>query len=55
MPSYGLNKGSAYVNTRWHPLKPNTEYTWLVETCDSNKYNEINMTIHQPIQFFKTN
>lgn len=54
MPSYGLNKESAYVNTRWRPLKPKTEYTWLVETCDSNKYDKINMTIHQPLQFFKT-
>jgi uncharacterized protein (DUF362 family) len=55
MPSYGLNKNSALVNTRWRPLKPNTEYTWFVETCDSNKHSDIDLTIYQPHQYFKTN
>jgi hypothetical protein len=55
IPSYGLNKGSALVNTRWRPLNPDSEYSWLTEICDSNSYKNINMTIHQPIQYFKTN
>ena len=55
MPLYGLNKNSALANTRWKPLKPNTEYTWLVEICDSNKYSNINTTIFQPVQYFTTN
>ncbi|MHA1986610.1 MAG: DUF362 domain-containing protein [Promethearchaeota archaeon] len=55
MPFYGLNKNSALVNTRWKPLKPNTEYTWFVEICDSNKYSNINLTVYQPHQYFKTN
>ncbi|MFW9865499.1 MAG: DUF362 domain-containing protein [Candidatus Thorarchaeota archaeon] len=54
MPSYGLNKSSALVNTRWRPLKSNSEYTWLTEISDSNMYENINMTIYQPIQTFKT-
>jgi uncharacterized protein (DUF362 family) len=54
MPFHGLNKNTALVNTRWRPLKPNTEYTWFVEICDSNKHDEINMTICQPYQHFKT-
>ncbi|MHA2122006.1 MAG: DUF362 domain-containing protein, partial [Promethearchaeota archaeon] len=55
IPSYGLNKGSALINTRWRLLKPDSEYSWLTEICDSNSYKDINMTIHQPIQHFKTN
>ncbi len=54
MPSFGLNKSSALVNTRWRPLKPGSEYSWLTEISDSNSYSNINMTIHQPIQYFKT-
>jgi len=54
IPSYGLNKSSTLVNTRWRPLEPNSEYSWLTEICDSNSYKDINMTIHQPIQHFKT-
>ncbi|MFW9894370.1 MAG: DUF362 domain-containing protein [Candidatus Thorarchaeota archaeon] len=54
MPLYGFNKKSALANTRWRPLEPDTEYTWMVEICDSNKHSDINLTIHQPIQFFKT-
>jgi uncharacterized protein (DUF362 family) len=54
MPSYGLNKNSALVNTRWRPLKPNSEYSWMTEICDSNTYSKINMTIYQPMQYFKT-
>ena len=54
MPFYGLNKNSALVNTRWKPLKHGTEYTWVVEICDSNKFSSINLTIHQPSQYFKT-
>lgn len=54
MPSYGLNKSTALVNTRWRPLKPNSEYSWMTEICDSNTYSKINMTIYQPIQYFKT-
>ena len=54
IPSYGLNRASALVNTRWKPLKPNTEYTWLTEIYDSNKLGEINLSINQPIQHFKT-
>jgi hypothetical protein len=54
MPLYGLNKNSALVNTRWRPLQSNTEYTWFVEICDSNKHSDINITIYQPIQYFKT-
>ncbi|MFX1409488.1 MAG: DUF362 domain-containing protein [Promethearchaeota archaeon] len=53
MPSYGLNKNSALVFTRWKPLKPSTEYTWLTEICDANKYGDINTTIYQPPQYFK--
>jgi uncharacterized protein (DUF362 family) len=55
MPYYGLNKNTALVNTRWKPLKSNIDYTWLVEICDSNKPSNINMTIYQPHQYFKTN
>ncbi|KKL62281.1 hypothetical protein LCGC14_2186800, partial [marine sediment metagenome] len=33
---------------------PNTEYTWLVEISDSNKFSNINLTIHQPSQYFTT-
>ncbi|MFX0042508.1 MAG: DUF362 domain-containing protein [Candidatus Hodarchaeota archaeon] len=54
MSSYGLNKSSALVFTRWKPLKPNTEYTWFTEICDANKYGNTNMTIYQPIQYFHT-
>ncbi|MHA2089163.1 MAG: hypothetical protein ACW972_12850, partial [Promethearchaeota archaeon] len=54
MPRYGLNKNTALVNTRWKPLKPNTDYTWFVEICDSNKHGDINITIYQPHQYFKT-
>ncbi|MFX1451355.1 MAG: DUF362 domain-containing protein [Promethearchaeota archaeon] len=54
IPSYGLNKSSALINTRWKPLKPDTAYSWLTEICDSNLYNKINMSIHQPVQYFKT-
>jgi uncharacterized protein (DUF362 family) len=54
MPLYGLNKNTALVNTRWKPLKSNTEYTWFVEMCDSNKHGDINITIYQPHQHFKT-
>ncbi|UCD00664.1 MAG: hypothetical protein JSV23_07170, partial [Promethearchaeota archaeon] len=53
MPSYGLNKSSTLVFTRWKPLKPNTEYTWLTEICDANEYSNINMTIYQPVQYFR--
>ena len=54
MPSYGFNKDFALVNTRWKPLKPNTEYTWLTEIYDSNKLSNINLCIYQPHQQFKT-
>jgi uncharacterized protein (DUF362 family) len=54
MPSYGLNKNSALVNTRWRPLKPESEYSWKTEICDSNIHSNINLTIYQPIQYFKT-
>jgi hypothetical protein len=54
IPSYGLNKSSTLINTRWRPLQPDSEYSWLAEICDSNLYKNINMTIHQPIQYFKT-
>ncbi|MFX1363949.1 MAG: DUF362 domain-containing protein [Promethearchaeota archaeon] len=54
IPSYGLNKGSALVNTRWKPLKPDSSYSWLTEITDSNLYSKINMSIYQPIQYFKT-
>ncbi|MFX1456865.1 MAG: DUF362 domain-containing protein [Promethearchaeota archaeon] len=54
MPKYGFNKNTAVVNTRWRPLKPETEYTWTVEICDSNKHSNINLTIYQPIKYFKT-
>lgn len=54
MPSYGLNKSSSLINTRWRPLKSDSEYSWLTEICDSNNYKDINTTIHQPIQYFKT-
>ncbi len=53
MPSYGLNKSSTLVFTRWKPLKPNTEYTWLTEICDANEYSKINMDIYQPVQYFR--
>ena len=55
IPSYGLNKSSTLINTRWRPLQPDSEYSWLAEICDSNSYKNINMTIYQPIQYFKTN
>ncbi|MFX1428212.1 MAG: hypothetical protein ACFFBE_17295, partial [Promethearchaeota archaeon] len=54
IPSYGLNKSSTLINTRWSPLEPDTKYSWLAEICDSNLYKDINMTIHQPVQHFKT-
>ncbi len=54
MPSYRLNKASTLINTRWKPLKPNTKYTWLTEIYDSNKLSDINISINQPIQYFKT-
>lgn len=54
MPSYGFNKDFALVNTRWKPLKLNTEYTWLTEIYDSNKLSNINLCIYQPHQQFKT-
>ena len=39
---------------KWRLIKPNTENTWSVEICDSNKYSDINMAINQPHQYFKT-
>ena len=54
IPSHGLNKGSALANTRWRPLKPNTEYTWFTEICDSNKFEDLNVSVFQPHQHFKT-
>ncbi|MFX0164937.1 MAG: DUF362 domain-containing protein [Promethearchaeota archaeon] len=55
IPSYGLNKNSGLINTRWRPLTPDTYYSWVTEICDFNTYKNINMTIHQPTQYFKTN
>lgn len=53
MPSYGLNKESAWINNfRWK-LRHNTDYTWFTEICDSNKYEEVNVSIYQPHQHFK--
>ena len=54
IPSYGLNTNSTLINTRWRPLKPDSNYSWLTEICDSNSYTNINMTVHPPIQYFKT-
>jgi len=54
IPSYGLNKNSTLINTRWRPLEPDSEYSWVAEICDSNSYKDINMTICQPIQYFRT-
>ncbi|MFX1396508.1 MAG: DUF362 domain-containing protein [Promethearchaeota archaeon] len=54
MPSYGLNKDCAFVYTRWKPLKTNTEYSWMTEICDSNKFDKVNLRILQPTQYFKT-
>ena len=54
IPSYGLNTNSTLINTRWRPLEPDSNYSWLTEICDSNSYTNINMTVHPPIQYFKT-
>ena len=54
MPSYGLNKNSAWINDSRNPMKPNTDYTWFTEICDSNRFEDLNLSIFQPQQHFKT-
>ncbi|MFX1294131.1 MAG: DUF362 domain-containing protein [Promethearchaeota archaeon] len=54
MPSYGLNKNFAWINDSRINVKPNTNYTWFTEICDSNRYEDLNLSIFQPQQHFKT-
>ncbi len=54
MPSYGLNKDSAWINDSRIPMNTNTDYTWFTEICDSNSYKDLNLSIFQPQQHFKT-
>ncbi len=53
MPSYGLNKETAFLNVRWRPLKMNEDYSWNTEICDSNNFELLNTRIIQPTQHFK--
>ena len=49
--AYNIDQVIELVKTEF--LKPNTEYMWLTEIADANKYSDINMTIYQPHQHFK--
>lgn len=54
MPSYGLNKDSAWINDSRISMKPATEYTWVTEICNSNEFENLSLSIFQPHQHFKT-
>ena len=54
MPSYGLNKDTAWINDSRISMKPATEYTWVTEICNSNEFENLNLSIFQPHQHFKT-
>ncbi len=53
MPSYGLNKDNVWINSR-RLMKPNTDYTWVTEICDTNCFKDLNISILQQHQHFKT-
>jgi hypothetical protein len=53
MPSYGLNKTSAWINNSRRKLKIDCDYTWMTEICDSNKLQDLNLTIYPPTQHFR--
>ncbi len=54
LPSSGFNKNFSLINTPWRPLKPDAEYTWFTEIHDANSFKDLNVSIYQPIQHFKT-
>jgi len=54
MPSYGLNKDTAWINDSRISMKPATEYTWVTEICNSNEFENLNLSIFQLHQHFKT-